>query len=251
MNLDRELGIKGFCFRGYKDNETVAAKLKACGVDRIDLSRAQLDFRDASTHEAAIRTYCDAGVTIVGIGVVALEGDDLDRNYFEFCRKAGCRTVSVSGKPATFVDAIRRAEKCADAFDMTIAIHNHGGKDWLGNSTMLKHVLSTSSERVGVCIDTAWCIQAGEDPVKWARDTFAGRVRAVHYKDFEFDRAGKHKDVIVGTGALDLPAFVQALVDTNFAGPAVIEYEADVENPVPALSECVKRMRPILAAASR
>jgi sugar phosphate isomerase/epimerase len=152
----------------------------------------------------------------------------------------------VTGKPATFARTLQQAQRWADEFDMRVAIHNHGGKDWLGNSAMLRHVLDTSGPRVGVCIDTAWCIQAGEDPIKWAGETFAGRVFAVHYKDFLFDPRGKHRDVIIGEGSLDLPAFVTVLRRTGFDGPAVIEYEGDVENPVPALVECVKRIRPVL-----
>ena len=45
--------------------------------------------------------------------------------------------------------------------------------------------------------------------------------------------------MIIGTGNLDLPKFMGVLKQSNFSGPLVIEYEADVENPVPALKECV------------
>ena len=51
------------------------------------------------------------------------------------------------------------------------------------------------------------------------------------------------EDVVVGEGNLDLKSFVSALEKDNFDGMAVIEYEADVENPVPALTRCVERMR--------
>jgi len=51
--------------------------------------------------------------------------------------------------------------------------------------------------------------------------------------------------VVVGTGNLDLPGFVKALEETGFDGMAVIEYEADADNPVPALTECVKAMRKV------
>jgi sugar phosphate isomerase/epimerase len=83
------------------------------------------------------------------------------------------------------------------------------------------------------------------DPSKWARETFKGRVYGVHYKDFTFDRRGKWTDVVVGTGNLNLPEFVQALDASNFDGMAVIEYEADAANPVPALTECVNKMRAV------
>lgn len=248
MDFSKELGVKGYCFRGYKDNPTVAAKVKACGLDRIDLSGVQLNFRDPTQHEPAIRAYREAGVTIVGIGAVPLNGDASDKELFAFCRKAGCSTISIMGAPETFFEAVAAAERWADEYDVRLAIHNHGGKHWLGNSQMLKHVLGRTSARVGLCLDTAWCIQAGENPVSWLK-LFAGRVYAVHFKDFVFDAKGAFRDVVVGEGALDLPAFVSGLQATGFEGPAVIEYEADVENPVPALTRCVASMRRVFATA--
>lgn len=248
MDLNQELGVKGFCFRGYADNATVAEKVKACGLERIDLSRPQVDFRRPELHEPAIAAYREAGVKIVGIGVVTLEGNDGDRQYFEFCRKAGCRTISVNGDPATFQRALESAQRWAEQYDMTLAIHNHGGGHWLGNAQMLEHVLANAPDRVGLCLDTAWCIQAGEDPLQWV-DRFAGRLFAVHYKDFTFDAHGKPSDVVVGRGALDLSGFAEKLNAIDFNGPAVIEYEADVDNPVPALTRCVQAMREVLSGA--
>lgn len=129
---------------------------------------------------------------------------------------------------------------------MRIGIHCHGGYMFGGSPDVIRHLLDLGGERIGVNIDTAWCMQVGPghgDPVKWVRERFPGRIYGVHYKDFVFDRNGKWNDVVVGTGNLDLPAFVKALDETGFDGMAVIEYEADPENPVPALTECVQRMR--------
>jgi sugar phosphate isomerase/epimerase len=111
---------------------------------------------------------------------------------------------------------------------------------------VIEHLLKLGGPNIGVNIDTAWCMQIGPwggDPVQWVRERFKGRVYGVHYKDFVFDRRGKWEDVVVGTGNLDLPAFVRALEETGFDGMAVIEYEANPENPVAALTECVNRMR--------
>ncbi|HEY8965269.1 MAG TPA: hypothetical protein VIM58_02425, partial [Candidatus Methylacidiphilales bacterium] len=63
------------------------------------------------------------------------------------------------------------------------------------------------------------------------------------FKDFVFEPNGQWKDVIVGEGNLDLPAFTAALKKSGFDGMAVVEYEADPENPVPALTKCVASMR--------
>lgn len=250
MDFDKELSVKGYCFRAFKDNHAVARMVRECGLDRIDLSGVQLNFKEPSQHQPAIDAFQDAGVKIVGIGALALTGEDADEEYFRFCRNAGCATISVTGKPETFVDALRRSENWAEAYGMRLAIHNHGGKHWLGSSEMLRYVLGRTGPRVGLCLDTAWCLQAGEDPLAWAKE-FAGRIFAVHFKDFTFDAKGHHRDVVVGEGALDLPGFVKALEAGAFDGPAIIEYEADSENPVPALAECVRRMRSVFATFSR
>ena len=81
--------------------------------------------------------------------------------------------------------------------------------------------------------------------MQWVKD-FPGQTYGVHYKDFVFDRDGMWHDTVVGKGTLDLPGFVAALEADGFDGMAVIEYEADVENPVPALTECVQVMRDLL-----
>ena len=238
MDLSKELSVKGYCFREFKDNKAVAQMVLDCGLDRIDLSGCQLNYKNPDEHGPAIEVFTGADVKIVGIGAVQLSGDPDDEEYFKFCRKAGCDTISVSGAPETFPKALEQAGKWAEEYGMKVAIHNHGGYDWMGNSKMLKYIFSNASDNVGLCLDTAWAIQAGEDPVEWL-DMFKGRIFAVHFKDFTFDKNGKYEDVIVGEGALALSAFVKKLIETDFAGPAIIEYEADKDNPVPALTECV------------
>jgi sugar phosphate isomerase/epimerase len=242
MNLKKDLGVKGYCFRGYPDNPTVAAKVRECGVDCIDLSRSQLDFKNATLHEPAIEAYRSAGIRIGGIGVVPFDTDQVgETQYFEFCKKAGCRTISCTFAPETLDMSLAYVQRLCEQYDMRVAIHNHGGRDWLGNSRMLAHVLKKCGPRIGLCVDTAWCFHAGENPVQWL-EKFSGQIYAIHYKDFLFGPKGNNYDVIVGKGCLDLKVFIQGLKAINFDGPAVIEYEGDVENPVPALQQCVHEM---------
>lgn len=65
----------------------------------------------------------------------------------------------------------------------------------------------------------------------------------VNFKDFTFSAEGGHRDVIIGEGGLDLAQFISGLQQMSFHGPAVIEYEGDRNNPVPALIECVNKIR--------
>src|SRR5581483_3556227 len=183
-----------------------------------------------------------AGVKIVAIGVEYLTGEYAkDKLRFEWCKAAGVKNMSISFKPSAMFEGLKTIEKLADEFDMNLGIHNHGGYDWLGNPTILEYLFSKTGKRIGLHLDTAWAIDAGQNPVEMA-EKFIDRLEGVHVKDFTYSPKRESSDVIIGTGILDLPKLMGLLKKSNFAGPLVIEYEGDVENPVPALSECVKKL---------
>ena len=35
---------------------------------------------------------------------------------------------------------------------------------------MVQHILKNTGPWVGLCLDAAWCMQAGDDPVKWVEE---------------------------------------------------------------------------------
>ncbi len=129
-------------------------------------------------------------------------------------------------------------------FGIRVGIHCHGGYMFGGQEDVLTYLLELGGPEIGLCIDTAWALQAAgaKAPLNWAKK-FAGRIYGIHFKDFIFEKTGQWQDVIVGTGNLDLPAFTHALQEGGFNGMAVIEYEADPANPDPALKRCVESMR--------
>ncbi len=232
--------VQSWCFRGFETNQEVAEHTRAIGLAAVELCAKHIDFNNRAGHDAALRTYRDAGVDIVSAGVNTLsDSEPAMRPLFEFVKAAGAGHMSVSFSPESLDESLRLAGKLADEYDIRLGIHNHGGRDWLGNSRMLAHVLSRCSERIGLCLDTAWAMDAGEDPIDMVR-RFGARLHAVHIKDFEFDRAGTPRDVVVGSGNLDLGALREALEETGYDGCMIIEYEGDVDNPVPALRACVE-----------
>jgi sugar phosphate isomerase/epimerase len=242
-DIKSAIGVQSYCFRGFKDNAKVASLVREIGVDKIELCAVHIDFNDESQFDKVIATYKDAGVDIVSIGVQGFSGDEkTERLWFEFARRAGAKFISAHFDIATIPDCYRVAERLADKFDMRIGIHNHGGAHWLGSSEVLSWVLRNTSERTGLTLDTAWAIDAHENPVAMA-EKFGDRLYGVHVKDFIFDRARTPEDVVVGTGNLDLPGLIKACDKVNFNGFAVIEYEGDVDNPAPALTQCVKQIK--------
>lgn len=245
-----EFGVQSYCFRHFKDNADVAAKVKQIGVDKIEVCAVHADFEDPAAFGDVVKTYHDAGVEIVSIGVETFVGNEAaERQRFECAKAAGAKHITAHFQVDTFHDAVPATAKLAEEYDIRVALHSHGGYMFGGSPDVIEHILKLGGPRIGLCIDTAWCLQIGPwqgKPVEWV-ERFGKQLYGVHYKDFVFDRAGMWSDVVVGTGNLDLPAFVDALKKANFDGFTVIEYEADIENPVPALTECVNKMRSLTA----
>jgi len=234
-----KLAVQSYCFREFKDNARVAELVGALGLEAIELCAVHCDFAKPEGFEAALAAYRSAGVRIVSIGVQTFRNEpEKEANYFKFARLAGARVMSANFRPGDWPDGVLAAGRMAEKHDVNLAIHNHGGGHWLGSSQMLEAVFAKAGPRIGLMLDTAWALDAGEDPVKMAAK-FAPRLRGVHIKDFVFDRAGKHQDVVVGTGNLDLPGLFKVLGESGFAGELILEYEGDVKDPVPALKECV------------
>ncbi|MEX0653244.1 MAG: sugar phosphate isomerase/epimerase family protein [Phycisphaeraceae bacterium] len=237
------LGVQSYCFRGFKENAKVAELVKEIGLSAIEICGVHADFNDPPSFDNVIKTYRDAGVDILAIGVQTFTGDtDKERQWFEFAKKAGAKYISAHFNPDTWEHAVKKTSKLCDEYGIQIALHNHGGYQWMGSSDMLSHIFKSTGKQIGLCMDTAWCLDAGEDPIKWA-EKFGDRLYGLHIKDFIFHRNRKQEDVVVGTGNLDLPKLIEKCNAADFNGYAVLEYEGDVDNPVPALKKCVEQVR--------
>lgn len=244
--MRQPLAIQSWCYRHWKQLPDVLTQLKNTGVNALELCGAHANFMDPSTWPGVLESARKSQVQLVAIGVEKLSGNlDADRPRFEFCKAAGIKHMSMTFAPEAMFDGLRNVEKLAEQYDLRLGIHNHGGYDWLGNPTILKYVFDRTSERIGLYLDTAWAIDAKQNPVAMA-EQFGSRFYGVHVKDFVYDRARMFSDVVIGTGNLDLPKLMQTLKQMNFSGPRVIEYEGDVQNPVPALTKCVEAIKPLL-----
>ncbi len=245
--MNQPIAIQSWCLRAFKPLPQFLEQLKSVGVTATELCGIHADFNDPSTFPAIADQFAKAKVQIVAIGVEAMTGDfSRDRSKFEFCKAVGAKNMSITFSPDAWFDGkLKAVEKLAEEFNIRCGIHNHGGYDWLGNASILKHVFSRTSKQIGLHMDTAWALDAGEKPIQWV-EQFADRLHGIHIKDFTFDRAAHPSDVIIGAGNLDLPRLIGDLKKINFTGPLVIEYEGDEAHPQPALSECVQVLKKLM-----
>lgn len=238
------LAIQSFCFRGLKDHEAVIQALHGCGVQCVELSAGHLNPAMGDARQVLER-YRRAGIQIPTFGVHRIDADEAKaRQLFDMAKLAGVPVFGVTFAPG----GIPVAEKLCPEYGIRVAIHNHGRKDPLGALAVLSDIISTTSDWIGLCLDTAWMLDSGEDPVAVA-DRFYPRLYSLHFKDFIFDRAGKPQDVIVGEGNLDLNKLAAMLIQRQYAGTLTCEYEGDVNDPVPATRRCVEAIDRVFAKA--
>jgi sugar phosphate isomerase/epimerase len=245
FNLKQNLGVQSYCFRGFKPLPDLIAQVKAIGINQIELCGVHVDFNNESTFEDAIAPFKTAGIAISSIGVQTFRNDPVaEEKWFRFAKLAGAKMLSINLDVKALPAVIPAVEKLAEKYDLVMGIHNHGGYHWLGNFDMVSHIIGNSGPRLGLCLDTAWCLQSGEDPLKWV-EKLSPRLFGVHVKDFTFDRAGKWTDVIVGTGNLKLKELLALAVAAPNIRTITLEYEGDIQNPGPALKECVDAVRQV------
>lgn len=237
-----ELAVQSYCYRGFRDRRELIRKIKETGLRRVELCGVHVDFNDEGSFQEVIQTFQGEGIEIVSIGVERFGVDEAAaRKRFEFARRAGCQVISADFQPATFLAALPMVYRLCEEYGVRLGIHNHGGYHWLGNGQMVEWVLSITRPCIGLMMDTAWALDARQDPVEWVK-RFGGRIYGVHLKDFVFDRARRSSDVVVGTGNLDLKGLFGEMRSRGVNGLCILEYEGDVDNPVPALRRCVEQV---------
>lgn len=243
-SIKSSIHVQSWSFRAFKTVPQLIEQLKKVGADGTELCGAHADFNDESTFDTVIGQFKQAGLQIVSIGVEGFSGDEAAyEKRFKFLKAAGARRMAVTFGPDNHLASITTIERLAEKYDIFCGIHNHGGYDWLGSRTALAYIFRNAGPRLGLEMDAAWCMQAGENPIQMA-EQFAERLYGVHFKDFVFDRAGRGNDVVVGEGNLELKKLIEIVKDKAPDGCiSVIEYEADVENPAPAIARCVDAMR--------
>jgi len=244
MAAQLRLGIQSYCFRKFLPLNELIDALKQAGLSYVEIWPRHIPFdADEAEQDKALGTLKENGITIDSYGCVNFGADEAkSRQILDFCRKAGVKAISADPDPESY-DLM---ERLCDQYDINLAVHNHGRRHRYGRYEQLNELFGRTSPRFGLCLDTAWLLQVGEDPVE-ALDRYQDRLYGVHLKDFVFDEEGKHQDVIVGTGGLDLPAFMGRLDAMGFTGYMSLEYEGDADNPLPKVKECIAVIGKVIA----
>ena len=185
-----ELGVQSYCLRGIKNVDAVSEAVRECGLRKIELCAVHADFSHPDEFAELAEVYGSNGVSVVSIGVNRIDPDEAAaRLLFECARVAGLKRMSVDFPLEGVDEACRIADGLSEEYGILLGIHNHGGRHWLGSSTALRWVFAKTSERIGLSLDTAWAIDAREDPVE-GRDAVGGDEQPMPGMDASIDGIG-------------------------------------------------------------
>ncbi len=241
--LGLKMGIATYTFSKLKTDEAIA------GIKRVDLHYCSI--KDAhlalkSTREerqAVAKKFKDAGITPLSCGNISPGKDEESiRQKFEYARDAGIPTIVCTPEKAT----LPMIDTFVKEYDIKIAIHNHGPEDKTWPSPFdVWEAVQSFDPRLGLCIDVGHTARCGVDPVDAIRKC-ASRVHDIHIKDIA-DTGVKSKPVELGRGVLDLRGILQALLDIKFAGNLGLEFEKNLNDPIPGTCESIGYLKGVMS----
>ena len=238
------LGVASYSLREWSRGDAIGA-MRALRARYVSIKSFHLPYESSPAELAAGRKeFEDAGLTIVGGGVITLQEDrdEVIRTSFEYARGAGMPLMVIAPTPAT----LPRIERFVREYDIAVAIHNHGPEDrYFPAPRDALRVIRDMDPRVGLCVDLGHTTRTGVDIVE-ALGEAGDRVLDVHAKDLR-DLADAESQCVVGEGAMPMSAIFTQLVAMGYAGSVNLEYEIDVEDPVPGMHRSFAYMRGVLA----
>ncbi len=241
------MGVQSYSLRNFNTLEAVR-HIQGMGLHFVEFYSKHLD--PAATDEQIASTkklLAEAKIALNAHGVNGFTKDhDANRRLFEFARRAGIRNITANPEPDSF-DSL---DKLVAEYDIRIAIHNHGPGALYDKIDDVKRAVDGHHKWIGACIDTGHFIRSKEDPVKAVHE-LGPRVFALHVKDEAKQEADSH-NVVIGTGHLDVVGMFRALRRIKFPadGSLSLEYEANPDNPIDDMKQCLAVAREAIKEAA-
>lgn len=238
------LGVASYSLRKF-DREEAIAMIRTLETPYVAVKSFHLPYE--STPEevaAAVKQFHDAGLQIVGGGTITFEKDDDDdiRPYFEYAKRAGMPVIIAAPRP----DNLARLERFVKAYDIRLAIHNHGPEDpYFPAPSDALALIKDMDPRMGVCIDVGHTTRTGADVVQAIADA-GPRLLDMHMKDLR-DLMDKDSQCIVGQGQMPVADILAQLIAMGYQGCVNLEYEIDEDDPLPGMKQSFAYLRGVLA----
>ncbi len=241
---DFPIGFAGYSFLKFDLDKSIAI-MKKLGVNNLSVKDFHLPLNSSQgTIDAVKKKLSDAGINLYTVGVIYMRTKEAVDQAFSYAQKIGVKMIV--GVPA--YDLLAYTEEKVKAYDIKLAIHNHGPEDKLYPSPKdVYNRIKNMDARMGLCIDIGHTLRAGVLPEK-AVLAYQDRLFDLHIKDVTAMKADA-KVIEVGRGAIDFPAFVKSLRKIKYTGICSLEYEKDMTDPLAGMAESIGYFKGIMRTA--
>jgi len=238
-----EIGIASYGLRNLSLDEVIDM-MKELQLTKISIKSMHLPYdlspADIERNMMKIR---GAGLDPYAAGVIYMTSTEEVAMAFDYAKIAGFGMIV--GVPD--YNILDLAEQKVKAYDIKLAIHNHGPDGLPYPSAMEAYErIKNRDMRLGICMDVAHIARSGLDPVEeiyLVRD----RLYDVHLRD-NTANTKEGKACRPGQGNLDLPAIIKALRDVDYQGVYTIEYGIEEDKPLTGTALTVGYIQGILSA---
>lgn len=236
-----KMGLQSYSLRAF-DAKTALEHTRKLGLKYWESYPKHVPMSTLPAHvEEQKKILADAGVTLMGYGVVSFDADETrSRAVFDFAKAMGLPAVSANPKKdkATF-DLL---DKLVAEYGVAVAIHNHGPKALYDKIDDVVQIVRDRHPKIGACVDTGHYLRSSENPVE-AITRLKGRVFGVHLKDVR----GAKVMTVLGEGDLDVVGCLRELRAQKYEGIVSLEYEENAQNPLSDIEVCLKNVRAAVA----
>jgi inosose dehydratase len=242
------IGVQSYSLRNFNALEAIR-HIQGMGLHHVEFFGRHFPLNSTAEQiKQRLDLLEKAEISISAHGVNSFTANhEANKAVFAFAKRAGFNCITANPQPDSF-DSLDKL--CAE-YKIRIAIHNHGPDAIYDKISDVTNAVKGRHPLVGACVDTGHFIRSKEDPVK-AVVELGKRVFALHVKD-EAKQEKRSHNVVIGSGHLDVPGLFQALVKIDFPadGSISLEYEANPENPIDDMKQCLVVAREAIAKVKK
>ncbi len=243
LPVEVEIGIASYGLRNLTLDEVIEM-MKDLQLRKISIKSMHLPF-DLSPEEIekTMMKMRYAGLDPYAAGVIYMTSTEEVAKAFDYAKTAGFEMIV--GVPD--YNILDLAEQKVKAYDIRLAIHNHGpdGMPYPSASEAYERIKDLDM-RIGICMDVAHIARSGLDPVEEIY-LVKDRLYDVHLRDNTANNV-EGAACRPGQGNLDLPAIIKALRDIDYQGVYTIEYGIEEDSPLTGTALTVGYIQGLLAA---
>ena len=258
----RKVAVQTYTFNRFSLEETIE-KLKGLPIDGLEVYPGQRLYKDKSKVDSKGKPITfnermakedievlkgwlkDAKLNIVSIGCTAAPDNDGNfKNAMEFCKEFGIKRI-VTESPVRAWDAFEALSEKYGNNDVELCVHNHekGSSNQYWHPKVVKILLEDGKYKH---------VFSGADVGHWSRcklnpidglKTLKGKMKTLHFKDQKEFGNPNNLCVPFGTGELGCKEMLKELDKQKYDGWFVIEYEADWDNNLEQVKQCIDFLR--------